>query len=128
MAVLDPLGSYVSHKNTKKPINQILPCVQSSYPVLRLMSGNNTPYNNANLPLKIDRSTPLCRLVNKDGVKYFFNLIPPTPFSSLEKGEKTIMRVGLSPLARLERGFRGEVNGKIASYINCNEQAFKASS
>jgi hypothetical protein len=29
----------------------------------------------------------------------FFNLIPPTPFSSLEKGEKIILRVALkSPL------------------------------
>jgi hypothetical protein len=48
-----------------------------------------------------------------DSVYNFFNLIPPTPFSSLEKGEKTILGVGLSPLARLERGFRGEVIFRI---------------
>ncbi|MCL4256283.1 MAG: DUF2029 domain-containing protein, partial [Anaerolineae bacterium] len=44
------------------------------------------------------------------------NLIPPTPFSRLEKGEKiknacvdVINRVRTSPLSILERGFRGEV-------------------
>ena len=39
----------------------------------------------------------------------FLNLIHPTPFSTLEKGEKTYFKVGLSSLSKMERGFRGEV-------------------
>jgi hypothetical protein len=54
-----------------------------------------------------------------------FNLIPPTPFSSLEKGEKTILWVGLSPLSIVERGFRGEVDYKKHIFINLRELAIK---
>ncbi len=43
----------------------------------------------------------------------FLNLIPPTPFSNMEKGEKINMtREKKSPL-HLERGFRGEVVSNI---------------
>jgi len=39
----------------------------------------------------------------------FPNLISPTHFSNMEKGENIYFQVGLSPLSSLERGFRGEV-------------------
>jgi hypothetical protein len=42
-----------------------------------------------------------------------FDLIPPTPFSILEKGEQTCFWMVLSPLSVWERGFRGEVVNTI---------------
>ncbi len=51
-------------------------------------------------------------IINKVSIM-FLNLIPPTPFSNMEKGEKINMtREKKSPL-HLERGFRGEVVSNI---------------
>jgi len=43
----------------------------------------------------------------------FLNLVPPTPFSKLEKGEKIHISREKSPLSNMERGFRGEVAFRI---------------
>jgi len=47
--------------------------------------------------------------VSKKSGFIILNLIPPPPFSNLEKGEKIEFFCVKSPLSKMERGFRGEV-------------------